>query len=118
MSFANRHNRQGKIFDVETDGWTEYAGLSDLYEKDPARIYPVKGFYINTKSKFGDRPTMICDGFFVNLPEHMLDDVRAIMSTQEDIDAINDGKVAFRVRPYISKTYNKECYGVEFIDVE
>ena len=118
MSFATKYNKNGKVFAVETDGWTEYVGLSDLYERNPDGVFPVKGFYINTKGKYGDRPTLISDGFFVNLPEHLLADVQKIINTPEDVETIDAGKVAFRVRPYISKTYNKACFGVEFIDVE
>lgn len=118
MSFATKYNKNGKIFAVNTEGWTEYVGLSDLYERNPEGEYPVKGFYINTKGKFGDRPTLISDGFFVNLPEHLLEDVQKIMANPADVADIDSGKVAFRVRPYVSKTYNKACFGVEYIDVE
>ena len=118
MSFAGKYNKSGKVFSVDTDGWDVYKSLADLFENDPLKIYPVRGFYINNKSKFGPRPTMISDGFFVNLPEHMLDDVRTIMTNPEDVATIDAGKVAFRVRTYTSKAYNKECFGVEFLDVE
>lgn len=118
MSFANKYNKNGRVFSIDTEGWTDYVGLSDLYEKDKEAVYPVHGFYINRKSKFGPRPTLISDGYFVNLPSHMLDDVVDIMGDPEAVADIEAGKVGFKVRTYTSKTYNKECFGVEFVDVE
>ena len=75
-------------------------------------------FYINKKSQLGNAPVIICDGYYVNCPKHMLDDVMDILQCAEDIADINDGKVGFKVRTYEAKNYkNKKCYGVEFVDM-
>ena len=119
MSFAAKHNK-GNVFNIDTEGWSEYRDLKSLLkENGPDEVYPVHGFYINRKSQFGDAPVIISDGFFVNCPRHMLEDVRQIMTDAEDIAAINDGRVGFKVRTYEAKNYNnKKCYGVEFVDIE
>lgn len=119
MSFAAKHNR-GNVFLIDTEGWTEYRDLRSLYKEDGAeKVYPLHGFYINRKSQFGDAPVIICDGYFVNCPKHMLDEVKDIMRDPEDIAAINDGKVGFTIRTYEAKNYkNKKCYGITFVDVE
>lgn len=120
MSFASKYNKGGNVFNIDTEGWTEYRDLKSLLkENGPDKEYPVHGFYINRKSQYGDAPVIISDGFYVNAPRHMLDDVIKIMGDAEAIDAVNNGLVAFKVRTYEAKNYNnKKCYGVEFVDVE
>ena len=119
MSFAAKYNK-GSKFDIDTEGWSEYRDLKTLYhKKDPEKTFPVWGFYINTKSQFGDAPVIICDGYFVNCPKHMLETVKEILQTPEDIEAINAGHVAFKIRTYTAANYkNKLCYGIDFVDVE
>ena len=97
MSFAAKHNK-GSKFSVDTEGWSEYRDLKSLYKEDPEAVRPVYGFYINKKSQFGNAPVIICDGYYVNCPKHMLDDVMDILQSAEDIADINDGKVGFKVR--------------------
>lgn len=120
MSFASKYNKVSSVFNVDTEGWTEYLDLEQLLKTNgPEKVYPVLGFYINRKSQYGDAPVIICDGYYVNAPRHMLKDVIEIMGDAEAIEDINNGLVAFKVRTYEAKNYNnKLCYGVEFIDVE
>ena len=121
MSFASKHNKAGSaVFNIDTEGWSEYRDLKSLYKENGAdKIYPVYGFYINRKSQFGDAPVIICDGYYVNAPKHMLEEVRQIMTDPEDVEAINAGKVGFTIRTYEAKNYkNKKCYGVTFVDIE
>lgn len=117
-NFAAKHNK-GSKFNIDTEGWTEYRDMKSLFkENGPDTVYPIHGFYINKKSQFGLAPVIISDGYFVNCPQHMLDDVREILSDQEDIDAINAGAVGFKVREYLAKNYkNKKCYSAEFVDL-
>lgn len=117
MSFAAKHNR-GNKFNIDTEGWTEYRDLKSLYKEDKDAVRPVHGFYINTKSQYGDAPVIISDGYYVNCPKHMLSEVKEILQDQEDIDAINAGKVGFTIRTYKAANYkNKTCYGIDFVDM-
>lgn len=120
MSFAKKHNKSQAKFNVDTTGWDEYLSLEDLFEKDgEGTVYPVKAIWINTKGKYGDRPTVASDGFYVNLPQHLLEAANDIIHDQEDIDAINAGKVGLVVRTYKAKNFkNKTCYTVDWVDVE
>ena len=118
MSFASKHNK-GSKFNIDTEGWSEYRDLKSLYKENGAEhVYPIHGFYINRKSQFGDAPVIICDGYFVNCPKHMLEEVYSILASEEDIEAINGGYVGFTIRTYEAKNYkNKKCYSIEFVDV-
>ena len=117
MSFASKHNK-GSKFNIDTEGWTEYRDLKTLYKENGAEfVYPLHGFYINKKSQFGHAPVIISDGYFVNCPAHMLDEVNSILADAEDIAAINNNSVGFKIRTYEAKNYkNKKCYSVEFVD--
>ena len=113
MAFAARHN--AVTFDINTEGMT-YFSLSDLYDNEGAGIiYPVRGLYINTKSKFGAAPVAIADDKLINLPSHLTDTVRNILSNEEDIADIKAGKVGFTIYEYIS--HNRKCYSINWEDM-
>lgn len=117
MSFANKHNK-GSKFNIDTEGWSEYRDLKSLYKEDADAVRPVYGFYINRKSQYGDAPVIISDGYFVNCPKHMLDEVKEILADPADVADINAEKVGFKVRTYEAKNYkNRKCYGIEFVDL-
>jgi len=115
-SFAKKFNKQ-RLFDVDTNGF-EYFKLSDLYQKNGAECqYMVRAIYINTKSAFGNAPIIATDSFFVNLPTYMLSTAREILDDDESVEQIKAGKVAFVIREYMQKKFNRVCYGINFVDV-
>lgn len=118
MSFAARHNR-GTRFDISIEGYT-YKKPSEMVEESGLeKVYQIAGLFINTKGKFGEHPVAIVpdEKALVDLPAHMTDDVRAILESEEDCDAIRDGLVGIRFEIYKSKTYNRDCVGVRWIDL-
>lgn len=118
MSIAAKYNR-GKLFNVNTEGY-EYKGLEELFKENGSDYeYAVRGIYINHKSQFGDAPVAICDGFFANLPQYLLDDAMDMMRDQEAIDAMNAGTFGFTIEPYEKEVgkKTKTCYGVHWIDL-
>lgn len=114
MSFASRHTK-GSIFNIDTKDWP-FKKLEDLY-KDGNKLNEVQGIYISTSGKFGPAPVAICKNYCVNLPAHMLDEMKELLSCEEDIEDIKAGKVGFTVETYTDKTFNKECYGVKWADI-
>lgn len=114
MSFGSRHNK-GTIFDIDTKDW-EFKSLKDLYEAGN-NLNELQGLYISNKSKFGPSPVAICKGYCVNLPAHMVEEVKDILANEEDIADIKAGKVGFTVETYKDKTYNKDCYGIKWADI-
>lgn len=112
-NFASLNKQAGFSFKVKTEGFT-FENLRDLEE---GKTYPVKGVFINTKSKFGAKPVIISDGFMVDIPKHKMDDVNAILADHSLCEAIDAGQCAFTVRSYQDKTYGK-CYTVDWVDVQ
>lgn len=116
MSFASKYNRTRK-FDIDTTGF-EYAALADLFNDNGAnKVYPVCGIYINTKGKFNDSPVIATDKCYVNFPAHMTDTCREILQDADAIDEINKGHVGFKIYTYHQAKYDKDCFGVEFVDM-
>lgn len=114
MDFESLNKRK---FSVNTDGFG-YASLADLFNNNGAdMVYIVRAIYINTKGKFGDAPVIATDKEFVNLPKNCLSICNTILASPEAIQAINNGECGVKIRPYHSKTYNKDCYGVDFVNV-
>lgn len=114
FSVAKKYNTE-KIFNIDTEGFN-YKSLEDLYI-DEETMYPVRALYINNKGNFGEEPILATDDNYVNLPHHMVDSVKAMIGDDEAVDAINGGYVGFTIYKYHQKKYNKDCFGVKWIDV-
>lgn len=120
---ATKYNK-GTKFNAVLNGLS-FIKLDDVYrmsEDEKATtgkkpVYTITGIYINSKSKFGPRPFVSTPDFLVDLPSHMLDTAKAMLADQELIDDVNAGKVGFSVRAYFSNKYHKDCYSVDFEDI-
>ena len=99
MGFAAKHNKGSIDWNVNTEGF-EFVQRAKAYKEKSDAVHTVKGLYINTKGNFGDHPVAICDGYFIDLPENLLDDVKEILKSEEDIQTIKEGKVGFRIEEY------------------
>lgn len=116
MGFAAKHNKCGIDWSVNTEGF-EFVNRAAAFKENPDTVHTLKGLYINTKGNFGDHPVAICDGYFIDLPENLLDDVKEILKTEEDIDDIKAGKVGFIIQEYQSEKFKKTCYGIKWTDI-
>ena len=115
MSYATKFNKGNKFTFKPVDD-AQYVSLEDLYNKNPEQIHDVKALYINTKSKFGDAPSVAIDPvIIVNLPKHLLETVKEMINDNECVDAINNNEVKFKIYSYKDNTFNKTCYGVKWL---
>lgn len=115
MSKATSYNK-GSIFDINFDDRTWYK-LEDMFNEQEGVIFRIEGLFINENSKFGARPFVAFDKIYLaDLPQHMTETIREMIGDPEVVEEINDGKVGFTVRAYMSKTYKKECYSIRFVD--
>lgn len=116
-TFASKFNKQRK-FEIDTKDF-EYLSLADLFnDNGKEKVYPMYACYINKKSKFGDAPVVATDSFFVNAPSHMLDTFKAILEDEEACNSINNGDVGFKIYAYHNSQFDRDCYGVEFVDMK
>lgn len=116
MSIASKYNK-GSAFTYQAAEDTPFISLEKLYHTGgEGAVYPLHSLCINNKSRYGDAPVAITDGYFVNLPRHMLDTVREMMADMELVTAVNSGKVGFSVRPYVRNGDNKPLYSVTWLD--
>lgn len=121
MAFSARHNKAANtnVFTYEQINDAPWIKLSQLFQDghtDAAHAIPVLGCYISHKSKWGDQPALICKGFNVNLPQHMCDDVKEILASDQDISDINCGAVGFYVYSYINKQ-GGTSYSIRWADL-
>ena len=115
MSYATKFNK-GSKFNFKTVDDPQHVSLEVLYNKNPDQIHDVKALYINTKSRFGDAPCVAIDPvIIVNLPNHLLDTVKEMINDDECVAAINNNEVKFKIYSYKDRTFNKTCYGVEWL---
>lgn len=110
------HNRRETRFKVDTQGF-EYKKLGELYDaKNPATVFSVYGLYINRKSKFGESPFAASDGYFISLPNHLVDEVKEILKDDTAIEQMNEGKAGLVIRPY-DDYEGVTHYSADFVEV-
>ncbi len=112
MSLASKLNK-GSKFTYRMPEGSPYYKLEDL---DPKQDYEVKGLWINEEGKFGPSATLICDGFGVNVPRHLLPVCREILADSEIVEGINAGVFGFRIRKAVNKA-GQEFLSVEWLDI-
>ena len=115
FNFAKKFNTE-RQFTVDTSSF-DYFNISDIYESEE-EVYPVRGVYINTKSKYGPHPTIALNDRYVNLPQHMYDACQEILADPAAIKAINEGHVGISFRKYYQPRYARDCYSAVWVDLD
>ena len=116
MSFASKHNKGAIDWGVDSNDFP-FVKREDAFKENQEAVHKVFGLYINTKGNFKDHPVAICDGYKLDLPDYMTEEVRDILKTPEDIEDIKAGKVGFTLQAFVDKKYKKLCYGVNWVDI-
>ena len=117
MSIAKKYNK-GKRFSIDTTGWDKFFSLKELFTANgPDHVYGLNGCFVSEKGNYGPSPVFVSDGFFVNAPAHLLNDVKEILADDESIAQIEEGKAGFRIYEYEQTKYKRRCFGVEFVDL-
>lgn len=119
MAFSASKFNKGNKFTFKAPNNFQYNTLDVLYSQYGNEVvFPVKALYLNDKGKFGTQPVVVTDKELVDLPKHMTETVREMMTDDEAVDAINNGKVGFTVYQYIDSKYKRTCYSVTWVDVQ
>ena len=116
MSFSNKHNKGSKFtFDTSNLPYMERRLAFEQYGDNAVKVTAI---YINTKSKFGDAPTVATEKELINLPAYMLNECKEIIADQDDVDAINAGKIGIVFEEYEDKNFHKKCIGARWVDLD
>lgn len=115
MSFSIGRFNKGSQFTYKLPEDSEFKKLSELL---PDSSYRVRGLYISSKGKFGDHPVAVGDSFYIDLPKHLVGVVKEMIADPEVVEAINAGVVGLKAEAYHSKQFDKDCFGVEWVDIE
>lgn len=108
----------GPYFVYDREKSRPYTNLESLYNlngKD--KVYKVLALYVN-EGKFGEQGLAVLDDVKVNLPKHLVPVIIEILSDEELISDINNGKVGFKIYPYISKRYNVKSYSIRWVELD
>lgn len=113
-----KFNKGERKFKYEMPEGAQFTNLKELYEHYGADyVHVLTGMYVSSKGKFGEQPVLLTVNNYVNAPKHLLESVKEILDDSFIIEQINNGNAGFYIKKYIDKKYNKECYGVQFVDL-
>ena len=90
----------------------EFVNRKDM--RHDGHIYNVHGFFFHNKSKYGESGVVILDKAFVDLPKHMNDGIKHLLSIQDFIDDVKADKIGLKVYRYDTDT-KENCVGFEIV---
>lgn len=110
-----------RMFTYDCSGF-DYVSLKELWQKNPDEnhVYTIRGAYINTRTNseyHEEAPIVVIDGTYVNIPDHQLEQVRAMIEDQRAIAAINNGEAGFTIKVYEQRRFKKTCFKAVWCDV-
>lgn len=109
-----KYNSTARRFSFVASPDFKYYKLRDMKAD---KVYPIMGWYINEKGKYGPSAAIITDRFYVNVPQHIMEKLRKMEDDPEVIADVNAGKCGFQVKKYTTNT-GSEGYTIEFKEVE
>ena len=114
----NEDFKHGKTFTVNSDNFP-FVNLKEIAEENGIdKVLKVQGAFTFEGKRGKLRPVLIADGHKINLPDHMLKDIQKLLSKDEYIQAVNDGKCGFQITTYEDTEYgNGTCYSGIFVDI-
>ena len=112
-NYFGKYNKQ-RLFNHELPEEAEYFKIDELVKKGIEEV-TVRGFYINTKSFFGESAVLITDDYYINLPQHFVKTVKGIEEDPQAVAMINQGKVKAEFYSYETKKYGT-CYSLNLVD--
>ena len=114
----NEAFKHGKTFTVNSDDFP-FVDLKEIAAENGLKTLKVQGaFTFTAKKNKKERPVLIADGMKINLPDHLLGDVKKLLSNDEYIEAVNQGKCGFQITSYEDEQYgNGTCYSGLFVDI-
>ena len=118
MSFATKYNKVNTIFDIDIKDFNFMDGY-EFIAKYGNNIVKIDGLYINKKGLYNDHPVAILvdEKKLLDLPSHMTDTVKEILSDAESIKLIKKGNVGVKAHTYTDTKYHKEYVGFDWCDL-
>ena len=107
MNFEKFNRKQ--LFTNVPENVEDYISLEELYKMNGAdKVYCLRALYINTRSDFApETPVALTNNYYVNIPVHQLQEVKAIMNDALAVKAINNKEAGFKIESYRKEKYNK-----------
>ena len=112
----NERFSHGRRFTFNSDN-NPYISLNQYVAEGNDATFIVRGCFVHFKSKFGESGVIVSDDYNIDVPVHLIKDIKIILSEPEMIKAINEGKCGFTCSTYTDN------YGIvrntgSFVDIE
>lgn len=114
MGFS-KFNR-GSGFNVGSTEGYEYRKLAEVFAEVGSEVeIPIRALYVNN-GKYGESAVAVTDGYFINLPKHVVSDVKEIIADVDLVNTINEGRVYITIHEYYSSKYDRTGYGINWVE--
>lgn len=97
-----------------------YKKLKDLYtENGEKTVYTLRALYLVKNVTHPHPVAVLAPDMFVDLPKHLMENVKNWRNDAQLTDLINKGLVGITIYTYEAKDYGKKiCYSIDLVDIE
>ena len=107
-------NYKGRIdWGIDTKDM-DFKKCEEMPQETPLNVH---GFFKTPDNGYGHGAVAILDDVLLNLPQRYVEMVDTILSDDEMIEEIKEGKVAIKISSFTSKKYKKVGYDIIFVEV-
>lgn len=92
----------------------DFKKCEEMPQETPLNVH---GFFKTPDIGYGRGAVAILDDVLLNLPQRYVEVVDKILSDDEMIEEIKEGKVAIKISSFTSKKYKKVGYDITFVEV-
>ena len=79
-------------------------------------IIPVKGMFTHNKSEYGEKGVIVTTTCCIDVPSHLINDIKLVRSDADMVAAVNAGHCGFKIYTYTDKN-GKTRYSGTFVDI-
>lgn len=115
---SDKYNKKVNKYTFKCDT-PVYTKLEKLYNENGAdKVYVLRALYLADKGEI-PHPVAVTDpNLYIDLPAHMMDQVKEMRADSVLTDLINKKCVAFKIYTYESKKRKGECYAIDLLDFD
>ena len=113
MKITELNHKGGIDWNIDTKEM-DFAKCGEMQKETPLEVH---GFFTTPDNGYGRGAVAILDDVLLNLPQRYVEAVDTILSDDEMIEEIKEGKVAIKISTFTSKKYKTVGYDVTFVEV-
>ena len=113
MKITDLNYKGGIDWGIDTKNM-DFRKCGEMPQGTPLKLH---GVFITPDIGYGRGAVAILDDNLMNMPQRYVEVVETILTDEEMVQEIKDGKVDIEISEFVSKKYKKTGYDIIFVEV-